>query len=217
MSHDTSQQQTVSVASAPPKLSRRYFVLIGLATAQLTLLALLWRAGIVTPDFFPLYLGAELVRSGQSPYGSDATALLIQRWHAPEPFPRAGIAYPLPVLILVMPLTLLPYSIAAGLWLLIGASVAALVSRLPDVDLLLPMLFWPLFWSVAIGQATLIWFGLSVLMILAMRDRQAWLVGMCIALLPLKPQSGLLFALVGCWWAWREDRTAFIWAAGVGG
>jgi hypothetical protein len=217
MGQDTNKQQTTGVNSTLQGLSRRRFVLVGLAAAQLTLLALLWRAGIVTPDFFPLYLGAELVRLGQSPYGPDATALLMERWTAPEPFPRAGIAYPLPVLALVVPLTLLPFPLAAGLWVLIGASVAALVSRLPDVDLLLPMLFWPLFWSAAIGQATLIWFGLSVLLILAMRDRRVWLVGGCIALLPLKPQSGLLFALLGCWWAWQEDRKAFIWAAGVGG
>src|SRR5262245_55835884 len=119
MGQDTNKQEIAGVNGRAPRVPRRRFVLPGLAAAQLTLLALLWRAGIVTPDFFPLYLGAELVRSGQSPYGSDATALLIQRWHAPEPFPRAGIAYPLPVLILVMPLTLLPYSIAAGLWALI--------------------------------------------------------------------------------------------------
>ncbi len=50
-----------------------------------------------------------------------------------------------------------------------------------------------------------------------MQQRRVWLVGICVALLPLKPQTSLLFALAGCWWAWREDRRAFLWAIGVGG
>jgi hypothetical protein len=40
---------------------------------------------------------------------------------------------------------------------------------------------------------------------------------LCIALLPLKPQSGILFALVGVIWAWQHARRALLWAFGFGG
>lgn len=188
------------------------FVLLILLTLQVALLALLWRADIITPDFYPLYLGAQLVLQGQSPYGSEATRLLMALWDAPEPFPRAGIAYPFPVLVLVAPLATLPYAAAAIAWVALGLGLVALLQRLPGVPLLTPALSWPLFWSVAIGQATLIWSGFAVALLVGMRERSAWLVGLCIALLPLKPQSGLLFALAGAWWAWRESRMSLVWA-----
>lgn len=161
-------------------------------------------------DFFPLYFAARLVLAGLSPYGSAATLLLKQSWDAP--FVDAGVAYPLPMLLLVAPLTALPAPIAARLWIAAGLLLALLcvASVRSRVAVLVPLLWFPLWWATLLGQATLLWFGLSVLLVLSVERRWWFALGISLALLPLKPQNGLLFALYGCWWAWREERRALL-------
>lgn len=216
-----------------PQSVRRRLALGAIVAVQLTLLGLLWANGIITPDFFPLHLGAVLIARGESPYGPAATALLVQLWSAPEPFPRAGIAYPLPALLPVLPLAPLPFPIAALTWGALSVGLVLWVAwRQSPGGLTLALLFWPTFWSLAIGQATLLWTGLILAMLallgavgtntaaqrthpLPPRLRSA-LLGLCLALLPLKPQTGLLFGLAGVWLAWRHDRRAVIWAIGWG-
>jgi hypothetical protein len=66
-----------------------------------------------------------------------------------------------------------------------------------------------------LGQATLVWFGLAVLLLLGIRNRLGWLVGIAAALLILKPQNGLLFAAAGMIWAVRMERRALIWFVGA--
>lgn len=165
-------------------------------------------------DFYPLHFAARLVLVGQSPYGLDATAQLAQQWQAP--FANAGIAYPLPFVLLITPLALLPFSVAAVLWTAAGTTLAALSIQLFGAWrklILLPLLFLPFQRAVVMGQATLLWFGLSVLLILAIRERWRWTAGICIGLLVLKPQTGLIFAVAGCVWFWKQDRRVLLIAA----
>lgn len=202
-----------------------------LIATQLTLLGLLWSVGIIAPDFFPIHLGALLISRGETPYGPAATGLLIELWSAPEPFPRAGIAYPLPVLLLALPLARLPFALAAALWNVAGLLMLSRIEQLRAGSLLPALLFWPLFWSLVIGQATLLWCGLIALLLPALSRPAAGhyppatgrrplpithpaIAGLSLALLPLKPQTGLLFALAGAWLAWRHERRALFWAAG---
>ncbi len=169
-------------------------------------------------DFYPLHFAARLTLAGDSPYGSEATARLAQSW--PAPFASAGIAYPLPLILLITPFALLPFPLASLLWIGVGATGALLCVRITEdhaTSILLPLLFLPLYRAVVLGQATLIWFGLAVIMVWATRDHRGWLVGICIMLLALKPQNGLLFALAGMIWSWRTDRRALLWALGAGG
>jgi hypothetical protein len=189
---------------------------LGVGVMYSVLLSLLWRTNVITPDFFPLYLGAELVFQGQSPYGPAATAVLSEQWNAPDPFPAAGIAYPLPVLLLIMPISWLPYPVAALVWIMLSAGLALLATRLTDAHPLTLLCYWPFFWAIVLGQASLTWFGLCVLLVFAIQRQRTWLIGLCIALLPLKPQSGIIFALYGLWWAWQYDRRALGWAIGIG-
>lgn len=171
------------------------------------------------PDFFPLYFAAGRVLAGESPYGAQATAALAQRWDAP--FAAAGVAYPLPLILLVTPLTALPLVAAAIVWVALGAAMAAGVADLPAwrgsaMAALLPLSFLPLQRSLVMGQATLIWFGLAALLLRSARRGDTWPWAICMALLVLKPQNGLIFALYGAYLAWRERRAVLLIAAGVG-
>ena len=166
-------------------------------------------------DFYPIYWGGKLVLAGQNPYGPEAIAHFKQVWNVP--FAAAGFAYPLPAVIGVLPLVLLPLPIAILVWTAAGAIGSATAIRLRDDWkglVLLPLLFMPLHRAIVVKQATLVWFALVVLLLFAMRRRWPWVVGLCVALLPAKPQVGILFALAGAIWAWRENRWTWAWIAG---
>ena len=62
------------------------------------------------------------------------------------------------------------------------------------------------------AQVTPLWGALAVLLAWAVRQRRAPLIGLCLVLLPAKPQAGLVLALlVAGWCLWRERR-ALVWA-----
>jgi len=167
-------------------------------------------------DFYPLYFAGHHIRAGFSAYGADATARLVREW--PAPFAAAGIAYPLPLLLLIVPLTLLPFALAAGLWVSLGGMSSFAALRLSPswrALILLPFLFLPFHRSVSLGQATLIWFGLAAILVSAIQARQPWVVGIASALLLLKPQNGLLFAVAGLAWGLLAHRQVLWWFFGL--
>lgn len=199
-----------------PTISRRHSILFALIAA--VWVVLFFGSPRFGVDFEPLYFAAQRVQAGLSPYGADATSALAAQW--PAPFVAAGIAYPLQIILLVLPLTWLPWTLALSLWVSAGTIMAyrsiRLASPWPYV-LLLPLLFLPFHRNIMLGQATLVWFGLTVTMLLAIKSPQPWLVGLTCALLVLKPQNGLLFAVAGLVWAFRHDRRALWWFAGGSG
>jgi len=198
-----------------PNVSRLHSVLFAvIASIWTVLLFSMTRFGV---DFEPLYFAAQCVLAGLSPYGADATNTLAANW--PAQFAAAGIAYPLPIILMIVPLTLLPSTLALSLWISAGSIMAYCSIRLAPpwpYLILLPLLFLPLHRNIMLGQATLVWFGLTVTLILAIKRRQPWLIGVICALLVLKPQNGLLFALAGLAWSFRHDRRAVWWFAGCG-
>ncbi len=168
-------------------------------------------------DFVPLYLAGERILSGLSPYGADATADLMRQWHAP--FAAAGNAYPLPMLILILPLTLLPLMAATLLWTTAGAlgtGASVGLARRPATLLVLPFLFLPFHRAVVMGQATLLWMALAVGLVYAINKKHGPMVGIVCALLLLKPQNGAILALGGLVYAIREHPSALWWFAGTG-
>jgi hypothetical protein len=168
----------------------------------------------VAIDYFPLHWGAKQIMLGQSPYGAAATAALAQIW--PAQFNLAGMAYPLPIVLVIVPLTILPYSLAAAIWILASLSLICL-DPLPQrwpFHRLFPLLYFPLAGGLVAGQATAFWVGLIVLLFHAMERRWLWVIGLCIALLPAKPQTGLFFALYGVVWAWYCERRIWWWVLG---
>jgi hypothetical protein len=171
----------------------------------------------IAGDFYTVYHGARTLLAGNSPYSDAALRELQQLW--PSPHSASGFPYPLPLAMVVAPLALLPVSAATIVWLLIGCVLAFSVVRLradwPNAPLL-PLLWMPLFDAVWSRQVTLVWFGLVVVLLLALRSRHAWVAGLCIALLPIKPQVGLLFALYGLVRGWNENRRVVGWAVAFG-
>jgi hypothetical protein len=171
----------------------------------------------IADDFYPVYYGAQALLAGRDPYTAAETEALMRIWHSPHAAP--GFAYPLPVALIAAPLAVLPILVAVGVWTLAGAAgaFAALGLRADwRAHAALPLLFIPLFDAIVAKQATLIWFALAVGLLFAIRARRAWLIGLLIALLPAKPQTGLFFALAGLVWAWQNDRRSLAWAAGWG-
>src|SRR6478752_4027290 len=69
-------------------------------------------------DFYPLYFGAQRLLAGLSPYGTEASRALDAQWSAVGA--SAGIAYPLPLLFLIIPLTFLAFPAAALVWTFVG-------------------------------------------------------------------------------------------------
>lgn len=173
-------------------------------------------------DYYPLYWSAERLLAKQSPYGPRATAELAAIWHTR--YRWGGVAYPLPLMLLITPLTLLPFTLSAYVWNMLGTLLASLCLRLRNdwrSLVPLPFLFLPLYRAADLSQATLLWFGLTVLLLLCVQQRRAWLLGICSTILVLKPQNGLLFAIYGLWWIWQNDRrtllSAGLVATGLGG
>lgn len=165
-------------------------------------------------DFYPVWYGARLALAGENPYGEAALAHLREVWRVP--FVEGGLAYPLPALLAAVPFALLPLTLAVPIWLLLGMATTAAAGALREgwrVHALTILLYFPLFRAAHMKQATLIYIGLAVVLVLALRARLLPLAGLCIALLPAKPQNGLLFAVAALVWAWREDRRLFGWAA----
>jgi hypothetical protein len=192
--------------------------LFGLVLLSASWLALFILQGTPDPlgtDFYPLWLGGRLLLAGQNPYSAEVRNHLVQHW--PVPFAAAGILYPVPALLAALPFALLPLAIAVPLWVGFGlATAGSAITLRPDwkAQIATLLLFMPLYRTALMKQATLIWLGLAVIMLLAIRARQLPLAGLCMAVLPAKPQTGLLFALAAAAWAVREDRRLLLWAAG---
>lgn len=207
----------------------KWFIYTLLAGIPICWAISLWQEKPWGTDFYPLYFAAERLVAGQSSYGSQATHDLSLQWHAP--FALAGIAYPLPLILLVVPLTLFAFPVAAFIWTALGFAMSyasVLISR-PQMfalkqqsgdqwlRLLLPFTFLPFYRGVVLSQATLVWFGISVLLLLAIQKKRVWLVACCVVLLMLKPQTGLVFSLYGLYWLFRHHRRGLSYVAIFGG
>lgn len=187
-------------------------LIIGLLIIAWVVLLVVQQPPEIAGDFFPIYFGAQKLLAGQDPYSAEASREMARQWQTPY---AAGFPYPLPMALICAPLVLLPLPLAMWLWTAAGAagSFAALGLHTHWRKLIfIPLVFAPLYISILVKQGTLVWFALVVLMLFALRRRSAWLVGLCIALLPIKPQVGLFFALAGAIWAWQNDRRALGWA-----
>lgn len=166
-------------------------------------------------DFCPIYEGARLVYTNQSPYGPLATAYLADTCLAVAT--GAGTAYPLPFYFFLGPFLFLSFSTAALLWTWLGTFLSLgvfLFARQWPRILLLSICFLPVYRSIAIGQSTLIWFGIIVVLLASIHFRWWFIGGLCISVLIWKPQTSLIFVLAGLWWGLRFERRSLL-VAGV--
>ena len=176
-------------------------------------------AGFAT-DFYPVWRAAREVLAGGNPYGAKFTASLSGEWAAS--FARAGFAYPLPVALAITPLALIPFNVAAVLWLtagLIGAWATITINPSWRSIILLPIVFMPFWQAAALGQVTLLTMA-AIGLFLVFSHRVDSLAGLSIALMTLKPQAGYIIALAALWeirntaaLAWVFILTAVTWIA----
>jgi hypothetical protein len=174
--------------------------------ATLALAAVGWPARTYLDfDFMPFYLAARLVLEGRDPYDlatfRNAFIAVGSQGYA---FGGA-FSYPLPVALLVIPFALLPFSVAAPLWLTSQVAVAigtlvALGRRLfaanarRDIVMLLGLTATMPATLVSLWLGQILAFALAVIggALIALLDGRPRLAGGILALAVLKPQIFLL-------------------------
>ena len=174
------------------------------------LAAMLWRATQSYPtqlfDFYPLYYGAKAWLHGGNAYVLDAVA--PARDHGYSLF-EVGNTYPLPAVLLVLPLSLLPAKLAAIVWL--GALTAGLLLalRLAGLPSWL-LLTLPVLDGLRLEQYTILVLALQLVALWAYRTGRHWWLAWCCALILTKPNQGLVFVLAMLLLArhWRQQLVA---------
>lgn len=154
-------------------------------------------------DFGAFYCGGTMVREGVSPY---AAAPLLKCERSPQPFglhvTRPGIALPAPfpgyVLSIFVPISLLPYPVAAALWfiLLLAATAVACIflAQLCGRPVLVPFVLLAFGLAVAvIPYGELAPLGIAALAFgaAALRQEFSWKVIVALAVLALLPPIAL--------------------------
>lgn len=166
-------------------------------------------------DLYQVWLGARTLLQGDDPYGPEVRAEMRRAYGW---WGQHGLPYPLPALWLHLPLALLPLSLAVWLWKVLCLATLLLFAVWRGGSwwsMLLPLLFLPVGRAAALSQPSLTWLALACLTIIAMEQRWRPLAGLGLALLPAKPQVGLIIAVVGLLWAWRHDRRLWWWGLGT--
>ena len=146
--------------------------------------------------------------AGHLAAGGDAAAVYnLAMIKAALPLPLAAVQffYPPVLLVFLAPLGMLPYGVAATIWLAgsVAAYVAAVRATLPGATaLLLAFGAAPVLFNLMLGQTGLLLAGLLG-GALALIDTRPWIAGMLIGLIACKPHYGVLFplylALTGRW------------------
>ncbi len=185
-------------------------------------------------DFFQFWAGPHALLEGASPYDVDWSVAFHDRYGSRElrqpPLPATGTpgwttGYPLWTFVLLLPLAVVPFEIAAASWLVAQVIAIALgLSALRDVALRaapardgalligLAFAFQPVWLTVAGGNASGFLFGLVAGSLAAALAGRAAASGALAALLTVKPQ-GVLLTAPALAFAQPGRRTRFFGAA----
>jgi hypothetical protein len=216
--------------SRAPYVASPFFVLIFVAALSAAMYN-----GITHPfpganDFYiPWRATRALFLEGRNPYSADVTRdiqiVLFGAPRRPEEHQYA-FAYPLPVSLLLAPLTLLPYDAAEAIWLslclmLLMLSIVALTLPATPRELLgflaFSIFFYPAARSLILGQFAIVaWTAFTVGMVALRRGRAwDWLAGAGFAISALKPQVPFLALPIVVLWAVQQRRFVLL-VSGVG-
>lgn len=156
-------------------------------------------------DLYPLYYGGKAwLQAGNAYDLTPVTPFFHQEFNV---F-KIGNGYPLPAMLLTLPLTLLPPQLAATVW--VGGLLAALLVllRLHRAPFWL-LLYVPLLEALRIEQYTVFVLALQLLALLALRQQRTTLLAVCCALILTKPTHGAVFVVFLIFMA-RPRRQFFI-------
>ena len=171
---------------------------------------------IASADLFPIWAAGQGILQGHNPYGPEVQQIIERDWNNFSRYEQAGVSYPLPLILALLPFAFLPYQAAERVFVIVVLFSIVGVSRLIKLHWGSAIGFAPLVFGALLAQITSLWVVLAMVAIYAVEQRKSFLIGLCIALLPMKPQSGLLIALaLYAWCIWR-DRKALYWATGLG-
>jgi len=203
-----------------------WMLLLGQAVVAASVLfgdGLLDRAGNpVGTDFSSFWTASRLALSGTPLLAWDPAAHhAAQRALFGAEVPYFAFFYPPPFLLACLPLALLPYGWSLAGWILatLAAWVAALRALLPGRWALLAMLAFPAGWVNAThGQNGFLTAALFAAAALAL-DRRAWLAGLCIGALVIKPHLAvaipLALVVTGRWGAFVAAALAGLGMLGL--
>lgn len=179
-------------------------------------------------DFIQFWTAGRALTAGVSPYDQDFQAATQQAngWDAArEPIPFQPYFYPPWLAVMMWPLAQLPYRLALAAWLTLSLMATALAAGLlwrsaqPSgrptglaLALLLTFTYLPVLHALAVGQLNSMLLLLVALAIWGSQARRDKLAGVSLGLLAVKPQLGLIIALVmGVSWLRQRRKTAITW------
>jgi len=194
----------LAVARGPTPRKLANLALFGALPVALLVASL--RAPGLGWDFRAFYLGAQRYLAGRSPYPGHSLAALAD---------KQGFVYPAPVAAFFVPLALLPYALALGLWL--AGSVAALAAGLRVLGVRDWRCLGALFLTHPAQQAVRLGTLMPALMLLLAllwkyRDRVAVAAPLCAVLAVSKL---FLFPMIVWLAVTRRTRTALLALAAV--
>jgi hypothetical protein len=202
--------------SSAPRLFSLPFILACAVIASAAM-ALVWLEPSPLPmrDLFPLFYGARAWLQTGSAYALDAVAPpAYQGYHVLA----IGNGYPLPAVLLVLPLSLLPPQVAPVLWVGLLALALLVALRVSGQPFWL-LLYVPLLESLHNQQYTTLLVALLLVAIWCQRTQRRWALAFCCALLLSKPSQGALPALALALMArnWREQLVAIglVWGGSL--
>lgn len=184
-----------------------------------TCAVMFWRSTVVYPtgvfDLYPLYYGAKAWRATGNAYD---LSTIVPSSHLTQPVYRIGNSYPLPAILLILPLSFLSPQNAAIFWVGILVAGLLLVLRLDSLSLWL-IAYFPILNGINLEQYTVFVLVFQLLALWAWREKHPWLLAICCTLVLTKPTQGLLFVLVLALLArnWRQQIvvTTIIWGGTI--
>lgn len=166
-------------------------------------------------DLYPLYYGAKAWLHSGNAYALHEVVLPA---HLGLGLVEYGNGYPLPAVLLLLPLSFLPPTIAATLWvclLTIGLLFALRINGFPP----LMILYGPLLGGLMLEQYTVFVVILQLGALWAYRANRPWFLAVCCALILTKPSHGLIFVLALLFltrYRWQMMvATAAIWGSSL--
>ncbi|HLF28659.1 MAG TPA: glycosyltransferase family 87 protein [Anaerolineae bacterium] len=190
-------------------------------------LAFTSRFNIAVWDFHPPWLALRaMLHAGVDPYSEPVTQLIQSQMLGQTAAPgedQYAFVYPLYLMVIVGPLSLLPLPAAQAIWLallmLCVVVIAFIGSRTigwhPPAGLLGLTAFFAVglyqnVWAVILGQVSLVAAALIVLAWWSVRNEHWQLAGVCLALATIKPQVSFLFVPVLLAWGIYRKRWALV-------
>jgi hypothetical protein len=166
-------------------------------------------------DLYPLYYGGIAWRQLGNAYSLKP---VVPESTYDDPILAIGNAYPLPAVLILLPLTYLPPKIASIVWIILltmGILIALRICHVPYYFLL----YLPILDGINLQQYAILVAALQFIALWAYEQHHDWILAICCTLILTKPSQGLIFvlALVLLTRKWRHFfiASAIVWGGSL--